>query len=427
MSMSLLGQATCPPGGIDSERHLREECVTENCATLNKGDAMRCGLLMVAVCTAAQFRPAPLSAAISYSITALPTENQSIASVAINEDGLIALTSGFDDENQPNNVFLLDHGQLVQLTTLGGHSTFIADINKHGLMAGSSQASNGLSHAVRYENAQLQDLGTIPGEVALTAINDSGVSVGETMNLHNNRAVVATGPNQFTVLGTLGGHYSSANDINNMGQITGISYTSLEYLPAPLDMPVIEAFLFENGQMTGIGTLGGQISYGWGINDLSQIVGESSLLNHEMHAFVWDVTSGMRDLGTPGVTSLATHINNQGTIVGEVAMTAGSLRAAIFDEVTGYHLLQDLIPPNSGWTQLNYATDINDLGQIVGTGIYDGQNKVFLLTPVPEPENVATLLVGTMIAAVFGRNLSREGRTAPLRCSNRIAIAFALG
>lgn len=57
--------------------------------------------------------------------------------------------------------------------------------------------------------------------------------------------------------------------------------------------------------------------------------------------------------------------------------------------------LNSLIDPLSGtgWSLLE-ATDINDAGQIVGTGLYGGLTRAFLLTPVPEPESWAMLLVG---------------------------------
>lgn len=42
--------------------------------------------------------------------------------------------------------------------------------------------------------------------------------------------------------------------------------------------------------------------------------------------------------------------------------------------------LNALIPADSGWA-LTAATAINDAGQIVGTGILDGQTRAFLLTP----------------------------------------------
>ena len=67
------------------------------------------------------------------------------------------------------------------------------------------------------------------------------------------------------------------------------------------------------------------------------------------------------------------------------------------DQVVGNHLiytnrtrqtLPSLIPQNSGWSALN-ATAINDEGDIVGAGVYNGQSVASLMTPdavsMPEP------------------------------------------
>lgn len=45
------------------------------------------------------------------------------------------------------------------------------------------------------------------------------------------------------------------------------------------------------------------------------------------------------------------------------------------------HDLNNLIPAGSGW-ELQYASGINDVGQIVGYGTYSGLTRAFLLTPV---------------------------------------------
>jgi hypothetical protein len=44
--------------------------------------------------------------------------------------------------------------------------------------------------------------------------------------------------------------------------------------------------------------------------------------------------------------------------------------------------LTDLIPTDSGWTELSSATSINDQGYIVGVGKYKGHSHSFLLKPV---------------------------------------------
>lgn len=46
--------------------------------------------------------------------------------------------------------------------------------------------------------------------------------------------------------------------------------------------------------------------------------------------------------------------------------------------------LNTLVPGNSGW-ELGWASDINNAGQIVRAGVYNGRSAAFLLTPIPEP------------------------------------------
>src|SRR5215207_10175943 len=64
------------------------------------------------------------------------------------------------------------------------------------------------------------------------------------------------------------------------------------------------AFLYDstNG-MKDLGTLGGTNSYAYGINDSGQVVGYSDTANSGPHAFLYDSTNGMKDLGTLGGTN----------------------------------------------------------------------------------------------------------------------------
>ncbi len=82
------------------------------------------------------------------------------------------------------------------------------------------------------------------------------------------RAQSSPGPYTLTDLGTLGGLSAQANDMNEHGQITGY---------ATLSSNQSRAFLWDDGQMTHLGTLpGGSTSVGMGINGFGHVVGYSN-------------------------------------------------------------------------------------------------------------------------------------------------------
>ena len=66
--------------------------------------------------------------------------------------------------------------------------------------------------------------------------------------------------------------------------------------------------------MTDLGTLGGSFSSAHDINELGLIVGESYTANGNTHAFIYDLATGMMtDLGTLGGGDIyATSINEPG-------------------------------------------------------------------------------------------------------------------
>lgn len=133
---------------------------------------------------------------------------------------------------------------------------------------------------------------------------------------------VSQAATQYTItdLGTLGGNdsYSDNAVINDSGQVAGRSHVG----PGGYS----HAFLYENGVMKDIGTLGGLFSYAWGINNNGQVVGHSytSVGDNTQHAFLFDGTS-MVDLGTLGGTdSTAMGINDRGKVAGYSQISGNS-------------------------------------------------------------------------------------------------------
>src|SRR6476660_5139924 len=116
----------------------------------------------------------------------------------------------------------------------------------------------------------------------------------------------------ITDLGTLGtnsrGTYSQAFCINASGQVAGESSASSSQMTDP-------AFLYSNGQLINIGTLGGEYGNGRGINTAGDIAGYSTLANGSYRAFLY--TSGqMINLGTLGADySVAYDLNDSGQVV----------------------------------------------------------------------------------------------------------------
>jgi probable HAF family extracellular repeat protein len=187
---------------------------------------------------------------------------------------------------------------------------------------------------------------------------------------------------KLTSIGTLGGEYGQGRGINTSGQIAGYS---------TLPSGSYRAFLYTGGQMTDLGTLGADYSVAYALNDAGQVVGTSALIPEDQHAFLYG-NGQMTDLGTlGGATSTAYGINTHGVIVG-YSYNSGTVVGLSTIQNSSYHAfistnggkmqdLNNMISAGTGWV-LQEAAAINDAGQIAGYGTINGQSHAFLLTPV---------------------------------------------
>jgi probable HAF family extracellular repeat protein len=218
----------------------------------------------------------------------------------------------------------------------------------------------GTVHAIVSYN--VTDLGTL-GEGLSTSyargINNSGQIVGAygsqvAPTFYDYRAFLYSGNGPMQDIGSLPDRPSTwAYSINNIGQIVGYSANAA----------YARAFFYDNGTMTDLGTLSGEIgttSRAFGINDVGQVVGES--IDGYRHAFLYSGSGPLQDLGTLGGSeSSACAINNNGLIVGWAKTDSNEPRAFF---CSGNGTLQDL-GTLGGWG--SWAKAVNDAGEVVGS------------------------------------------------------------
>ncbi len=171
-------------------------------------------------------------------------------------------------------------------------------------------------------------------------------------------------------VGTLGGSTSGAEDINDGGWVTGYAYTAGNLQS--------HAFIYDGTRMIDLGTLGGGLSCGYVVNTNGQVAGDSETETGTSHAFLY--TNGrMVDLGDlGGGVSAMYDMNNLGQVVGDSIDGFSEYRACLWENGTMTDL-NTLLPPNSDWV-LETAYNINDAGQIVGFGRYQGMYDCFVLS-----------------------------------------------
>jgi len=360
----------------------------------------------------------------------------------IGPNGLIAgfAENGAFDPLLPNFIeiraVLWRDGQIADLGTLpeGGFESQANAVNSKGQVIGwatntvpdsYSMVALGLlptqTRAFLWENGAMRDLGTLgTGTDAIAEfINERGQVVGWSYTgapgtcILPGSGVVPLATHSFfwdekggmRDLGTLGGSCTIATGINNDGVVIADN--------ADFDTGVERGFIWKGGTIRDLGgSIGGQSTTAAAINESGEVAGVATLAGEVLfHATLWKRVGEITDLGAlgPRECSFARSINSRSQVVGASSADCVNfnLSRAVLWENGSIFDLNALIAPDASLA-LQFAEDINDHGEIAGTGLdIHGNHHVFLLVPC---DNGATDCQETIAAPPGAR---AEGVAAP--------------
>src|SRR5215471_18150734 len=197
----------------------------------------------------------------------------------------------------------------------------------------------------------------------------------------------------ITDLGSLGGGVTHGLAINASGQVTGDSISSqLVQVPCPVQQyggpkkcftHPDDAFVWSNGTMTDLGSLGGNYSQGVAINGSGEVVGSSAGKNAGAGGAFLSNGHGMHQLSYPAAVY---GINDSGQIVGQcrnsmflqsyACVVSNGAVTALPESNPNIECLEITTIPG----QIPDAVSINNNGQILGNCIANGGSLAVVWT-----------------------------------------------
>jgi probable HAF family extracellular repeat protein len=246
---------------------------------------------------------------------------------------------------------------VIVRASLGGTQSRGTGISNDGFVAGFSNRANGTRHAAVWNDGIITDLQTLGGpssSVPWPGVNNNGVVVGIS-------------------------HTTAFDPLNEEWSCEGGAF-----LPVTNPRRVCRGFVWVDGAMHELPTLGGTHGFATGVNNVGQVVGWAETPIHDptcnfalgtgvqvlqFRAVMWEPKKGTKVELPPypgDSTSAATAINERGQAVGisgECDQGVGRFsarRAVLWDHGAVYTL------PTLGGTSWHTPMDINEQGDVVG-------------------------------------------------------------
>jgi probable HAF family extracellular repeat protein len=291
------------------------------------------------------------------------------------------------------------HYSVIDLGEVGNPPAQPYFIRNNGLISGAATTPGGALHAALWFEGAKFDIGTKglggPNNAAF-GVNHFGQTVGEAetsltdaedfcgLNAYGFRSSTACLPflwqdGVMTKLATLGGENGLANTINNRGEVAGLAETAMKDPTAGCPVHRFEPVVWANGKIYALPTFPGDSDgVAAALNDRGQVAGasgtcspfnpNSGLYLTENHAMVWENGKGT-DLGNLGPNGLPGAGNH--------ACAINNQGAAVGHVTSKASTVAFLWTREKGMKGLgtltgdlaSFALGINDEGQVVGQSI----------------------------------------------------------
>jgi probable HAF family extracellular repeat protein len=335
---------------------------------------------------------------------ALPGELTNSVATSINAEGSVV---GHSENGKIDpltgtrelRAFLWKDGKIRSLGTFGGNHSFVGDINDHGQIVGYAlnttpdpfswigvflacpdtlprcTSNSTQTRAFLWENGHKRDLGTLGGPDAVAVgVNERGevAGISYTNSIQNATtglptvAAFLSRKGKMIDLGNFGGTFTGIAQLNNRGQVIGISN-----LPGD---EVNDPFFWEDGKLIDLyaNSVGGNPITVYALNDRGQAVGGGAFSDRPYDAYVWE-KGVATDLGflDGDCYSEAFVIGSNGQIAGQsYPCELNSRRPFLWQDGVLFDLNEVTSSP-SGY-RFTQAFVINDRGEIGGIGTAPG-------------------------------------------------------